>query len=153
MLAIASASVVSASSLAGRRASESVVDDSTDVARTVQAFHAALARGDSAAVLALLASDAQIVEAGGIETLAEYRAHHLPADIEYARAVPSTPGALYVTIQGESAWVVSTSDAKGEFRGRAVNSRSAELMVLTRTRVGWHIRAIHWSSRRLTPQS
>ena len=152
MFAIASASVASASSMASRRASESILGDSADVAATVRAFHAALARGDSAAALALLASDARIVEAGGVETLAEYRSHHLPADIEFARAVPNTPGALHVTIQGENAWVVSTSDAKGEFRGRAVDSTSAELMVLTRTSVGWRIRAIHWSSRRRTPR-
>jgi hypothetical protein len=77
--------------------------------------------------------------------------HHLPADIEYARAVPSTPSALRVTVQGDVAWVVSTSEATGTFRGRAVSAVGAELMVLDRSAKGWRIRAIHWSSRRRTP--
>jgi ketosteroid isomerase-like protein len=45
------------------------------------------------------------------------------------------------------AWATSTSTARGEFRGRPVNSEGAELMVLTRTPEGWKISAIHWSSR------
>ena len=67
--------------------------DSTAVLRTVDQFHRALASGDSVAALALLAPDVAILESGGSETLADYRGHHLPADIEYARAVPSVRGA------------------------------------------------------------
>ena len=55
------------------------------VASAVAAFHAALAAGDSVAALELLAPDAQILESGSSETLAEYRAHHLPADIAFPR--------------------------------------------------------------------
>ena len=51
-----------------------------EVAAVVDSFHIAMGRGDSAAVLAFLAPDAVIVESGEVETLAEYRAHHLPAD-------------------------------------------------------------------------
>jgi ketosteroid isomerase-like protein len=124
--------------------------DSAAVVAAVHAFHAALARGDSAAALALLAPGATILESGGVETVAEYRAHHLPADIEFARAVPATRGPLAVTVRGDVAWAVSTSETKGEFRGRPVSSAGAELMVLTRTAGGWRISAIHWSSRRRT---
>jgi hypothetical protein len=46
-----------------------------------------MGRGDSAAVLAFLAPDAVIIERGEVETLAEYRAHHLPAGIAFARSV------------------------------------------------------------------
>jgi len=122
--------------------------DSADVARVIGGFHAALERGDSAAALALLAPDVTVLESGGAESLAEYRAHHLPADIEYARAVPSVRGPVRVTVRGDVAWAASTSDTKGTFKGRAVDSAGAELMVLTRTSAGWRISAIHWSSRR-----
>jgi ketosteroid isomerase-like protein len=126
--------------------------DSAAVARTVGQFHAALARGDSAAALALLAPDATILESGSVETVAEYRAHHLPADIEFARAVPGTRGAVRVALRGDVAWATSTSDTRGAFRGRPVNAAGAELMVLTRTTgTGWRIDAIHWSSRRRAP--
>jgi hypothetical protein len=46
-----------------------------------------MGRGDSAAVWAFLAPDAVIIERGEVETLAEYRAHHLPAGIAFARSV------------------------------------------------------------------
>lgn len=126
---------------------QAVPDDSAAVARTVAAYHDALARGDSAAALRLLAPDAVILEAGGRESLAEYRSHHLAADIEFARAVPSRRGPVEVTLAGNTAWAASTSEARGSFNGRPVDSRGAELMVLTRSPTGWVIRAIHWSSR------
>jgi ketosteroid isomerase-like protein len=122
--------------------------DSAEAALTVARFHQALARGDSAAALALLAPDATILESGGAETVAEYRAHHLPADIGFARAVPGERGPLRARVRGDVAWVVGTSTTRGEYRGRPVNSAGAELMVLTRTPHGWRIAAIHWSSRR-----
>lgn len=126
-------------------------DDSAEVAATVARYHEALARGDSATALALLAPHATILESGGTETVAQYRGHHLPSDIEFARAVPSVRSATRVTVRGDVAWAVSTSVTEGQFRGRAVNSAGAELMVLERAPGGWRIVAIHWSSRRRTP--
>lgn len=122
--------------------------DSAAVARTVSAFHQALAAGDSTAALALLASDVAILESGGLESLAEYRGHHLPGDIQFAQAVPSAPGPLTVTVAGDVAWAVGTSVTSGTMEGRTINSAGAELMVLTRKNGIWLIRAIHWSSRR-----
>ena len=64
------------------------------------AFHAALAAGDSAAALALLAPDAVVLESGEVETRAEYAAHHLAADIEFSRAVPSQRVVTLVASRG-----------------------------------------------------
>jgi len=122
--------------------------DSAAVAAAVKRFHAALAAGDSAAALALLAPDAEVLESGERETRAEYRAHHLPADIEFARAVRSERGPVRVRVRGGVAWATTTSTAHGTFRGRAIDSTGAELMVLVRTEAGWRIAAIHWSSHR-----
>lgn len=121
--------------------------DSAAVAAAVHRYHAALAAGDSAAALALLAPDAVILESGGVESRAEYRSHHLSADIEFARAVRSEQGPVRVRVKGDVAWASSTSTSQGQFRGRAINSAGAELMVLVRTPQGWRIAAIHWSSR------
>ena len=121
--------------------------DSAAVARTVSAFHTALAQGDSATVLALLAPDVVILESGGIETREEYRAHHLPADIKFTRSVVGTAGPTRVLVAGEVAWATSTSRVVGRFEGRQVDSQGAELVVLSRASAGWRIRAIHWSSR------
>lgn len=126
---------------------EPVRSDSADVAATVHRYHAALAAGDSVAVATLLAPGAVILESGGVETRAQYLGGHLRGDIAFAQAVPSERGAVAVTVRGGVAWASSTSTTRGEYRGRAVNSVGAELMVLVRTTAGWQIAAIHWSSR------
>lgn len=133
------------------RASTVQSRDSADVAAAVHAYDRALSTGDSTAALALLAPDAVILESGGIETREEYRSHHLPGDIAFARAVPSQGGPVSVRVRGDVAWAWSTSTTQGEFRGRQINSSGAELMVLTRTAAGWKITAIHWSSRARRP--
>jgi ketosteroid isomerase-like protein len=125
--------------------------DSAAVAATVVSYNRALANGDSAMALSLLADDAVILESGGIETRAEYRSHHLSSDIEFARSVKPVEAPLRVTVRGDVAWTTSTSVAQGQFRGRAVNSTGAELMVLTRINGSWKIAAIHWSSRNRRP--
>lgn len=117
-----------------------------EVAAVVDSFHVAMSRGDSAAVLALLAPDAVVLESGDIETLAEHRAHHLPADIAFTRSVRTMRSAPRVGREDAVAWVSATAVVTGSYRGRRVDSQGAELMVLSRTGDGWRIRAIHWSS-------
>ena len=121
--------------------------DSAAVVATVLRYHAAISAGDSLAALALLTPDAVVLESGSFETRAEYRSHHLSSDIAFARAVASERAPVRVVVRGDVAWAALTSTAQGEYRGRAVNSAGAELMVLTRTADGWRIIAIHWSSR------
>jgi ketosteroid isomerase-like protein len=123
--------------------------DSAAVLQIIHEFHNALETGDSATVLGLLHDDAVILETGNVETKQEYRSHHLPSDIAFARAVPRETGPIRVTVQGDVAWASSTSVARGRYRDRDVNSQSAELVVLQRSGKGWVISAIHWSSRTL----
>ncbi len=130
--------------LPGRATAQTASDSA---AAAVVAFHAALAGGDSAAALALLAADAVILESGEFETREEYRSHHLPADIAFARAVPTGGKSTHIAVSGDVAWVTSTSRTEGNFQGRPVNSQNVELVVLSRDSAGWRIRAIHWSSR------
>ncbi len=123
--------------------------DSAAIVAVIEAFHAALASGDSVGALSYLALDAVILESGDLETRAAYEAHHLGADMAFTRAVPSTRVTTQVFQDGSAAWVASITTSKGTFRDRAISSQGAELIVLTRTAGGWRIRAIHWSSRRL----
>ena len=127
--------------------------DSAAVVATVGRFHDAIARGDSATALALLAFDALIVESGDVDTRAEYRSHHLPADIGFARAVPASRILVTVVVNGNSAWLVSTNGV--EIIGKEPGPRpaGAELLVLTRRDRSspWRIRAVHWSSHQRTP--
>jgi ketosteroid isomerase-like protein len=125
--------------------------DSLAVAETVRRFHAALAAGDSATVLSLLAEDAVVLESGRVETREQYRSGHLRGDIAFAREVPSTRGPVAVTVSGDVAWASATSSTVGERPGRAINAVGAELMVLSRDGASWKIRAIHWSSATRRP--
>ena len=130
---------------------QGVQTDSAAVVAVVDRYHQALSDGDTATVLSLLANDAMILESGDIETRDEYRSHHLPADIQFARAVPSVRGPVHVLKQGDAAWAISTSKTQGVYQGRTVASQGAELMVLTKEVHHWKIRVIHWSSRAIRP--
>jgi ketosteroid isomerase-like protein len=131
-----------------QHAAHHAASDSARVAATVEQFHAALSAGDSAAALALLADDVMILESGGVETRNEYRSHHLPGDIAFARAVKSERTLLQLRVQGDVAWVSSSSATRGTYRERPIDSLGAELMVLRRSGDRWLISSIHWSSRR-----
>jgi ketosteroid isomerase-like protein len=125
--------------------------DSAAVLRAASRFHAALETGDTAAVRTLIAPDLQVLEGGEVESRSQYFAHHLAADIEFARAVPSKRTVVSYTRDGNVVWLVSTSTTTGNFRGREVNSVGAELMILSGTPEGWKIRSVHWSSARRQP--
>jgi ketosteroid isomerase-like protein len=119
---------------------------------TVEAFHAALTRGDRAAALELLAEDALIFESGGVEqSRAEYASHHLAADAAFSAAVSRTVNSRTHGADGDTAWVTSIETVTGSYRGRAINSRSLETMLLRRTNGHWRIVHIHWSSETLAP--
>jgi ketosteroid isomerase-like protein len=121
-----------------------------DIAKVVEAFYGGMKAGDKAAVMATLAPDALFVEAGKLETRAEYEANHLPADIEFENQVTGQRSPMKITFHNDNtAWMVATTEYHGTFNGNPVNFASAQLMVLTRDTSDWLIRSAHWSSRRL----
>ena len=126
----------------------SVPSDAAAITAAVNGFHDALRRGDSKAALNLLAPDAVILESGSAQTREEYAREHLAEDIAFVKAVPGTRSMLSIKQEGNVAWTTATTQSAGTFNGREVNSAGVELMVLTKTRLGWLIRAIHWSSHR-----
>lgn len=146
VIMVASGALVSLAALTAP-AHAQVPSDSMAVAGVVDRYHHALAAGDSVLALALLSPNAMILESGDVESLREYRSHHLPADIAFARAVKSNRSPVRVSVRGDVAWTNATSTTRGIYRGKTVNSTGAESMVLTRGADGWTISAIHWSSR------
>jgi ketosteroid isomerase-like protein len=118
------------------------------ISATVRAFHNALERGDPNAATLLLAADAVILESGISQSREEYAREHLGEDIAFAKTVSSTHVNESVRQEGNVAWVTATFRAKGTFKGRVIDSRNVELMLLTKLDDGWRIRAIHWSSRK-----
>ena len=128
--------------------SDPAPSDAAQVATLVGDFHAALERGDSTKALALLAADVMILESGSMETLADYRAHHLPADIAFARAVKAKRAPRTVTVSGDVAYSTATSATVGTYKDKPVDALGAELIVARKVNGSWKIAAIHWSSRK-----
>ena len=129
-------------------ANQSLQSDAADTAtEVVNAFHAALKRGDTKAELILMADDVVIFESGGVErNRAEYEAHHLNSDAAFSAATTRTPISQTIASDGNFSSVMSVEVVKGTFRDRPVNSRSVETMVLRKTEGQWRIIHIHWSS-------
>ena len=117
------------------------------VVDVIEAFHAALAAGDSTRALSLLADDVVILESGGTEDKSHYRSGHLSGDMRFSQAVPRERGEIDVRVVGDVAWASSTSITQGRMGDREINSQGAELVVLARDGASWKITAIHWSSR------
>ena len=125
----------------------SPVGAAAEIRAIVTGYASALSSGDSAGALALLHPEATIYEGGHAETYAQYRAGHLPSDIAFASAVKRTTTRDDVLVTGDAALYTSEYASKGRFRNRDIDSHGTETMVLLRTRDGWKIRHIHWSSR------
>lgn len=129
-------------------------EDSTGSAEDIAAIEAVVNAwrdgqnaGDNDAVMALIAEDALFLEGGGLEDYEQYRDNHLPADIEFEEQVNGVREFMRVTVEGDTAWVVTTHYYDGEFDGNPLFFNLATLWVMSREDDGWKIRAINWSSR------
>jgi ketosteroid isomerase-like protein len=129
-------------------AAETLPAGAREAAAAVDAFHAALGRGDAEAALALVADDAIVFEDGRVEqTKAEYALHHAGADAAFSRAVTSKRLSRTGQASANLALIASESRTKGRFRGQDVDRIMVETMVLRRGPDGaWKIVHIHWSS-------
>ena len=119
-----------------------------EVVAPLQAFYAAMKTGDKAAAMAQIAPDAVFVESGKLETRTEYEMNHLPADIDFEKQITGKRSPWQVKTQGDTAWVIATTEYDGTVDGAPVDFVSAQLAVLTSANGEWKIRSIHWSSRR-----
>jgi ketosteroid isomerase-like protein len=114
----------------------------------VDAFHAAMGRGDAVGVADFLLDDAVIFEQGGAESSkAEYVEAHLPGDIAYSQGMTDTITSRRSTVQGNLAWVLTQGRTTGTYDSKKVDRLTTETMVLKKAKGGWRIAHIHWSSR------
>lgn len=126
-------------------ASRPAEDGSPEAA--ADAFHAALASGDEAAVRSLLAEDVLILEGGGAEqSLEEYASGHMGADMAFLSAVESRTLSRSSGVQSESAWVATETALEGRFRDQDVAVKSQETLVMERAGESWRITHVHWSN-------
>jgi len=122
--------------------------DEDAVRAVAREYHEALASGDSVRAVELLHPEVMIYEGGHAETLAEYRAGHLAADISFAQAVRSETIRVEVVDLGGAALYLQESHTRGTFRDREIDSRGTETLVMVPLDDRWVIRHIHWSATR-----
>ena len=125
----------------------STATDEADVQAAIESFYAAMKRGDPKAAMAMIAPDAMFVESGRIETRQQYEESHLPADINFEKQMTGKRSPWQITINGDTAWGIASTEYQGTFDGRDLAFVSRQLAVVTRSEDGkWLIRSIHWSS-------
>ena len=121
--------------------------DEADVKAAIETFYAAMKKGDPKAAMAMIAPDAVFVESGRLETRQQYEESHLPSDIDFEKQITGTRGPWRITINGNTAWGIASTEYKGPVDGRELSFVSTQLAVVTRGEDGkWLIRSIHWSS-------
>jgi ketosteroid isomerase-like protein len=124
-----------------------LAESARGAAAIVDAFHAALRRGDTTAAAALLWNDALIFEQGSAErSKAEYVAKHLPADAAFSKAVRYEMTRRAGHSDGTLAWIASEGRTRGAYKGNPVDRITMETMVLRRMGSTWRIAHIHWSA-------
>ncbi len=139
--------VEAASAVAAPLSMEGMKAQAVPAAEAVaQAFHAALHRGDRAAVLALLAPDVSISEGGQVQSREAYASSHLGEDIAFLQAAQSTPVSLGSMAMGATAMVGSESDIKAMIKGQPTTLRSREMLNLRQEGGTWKITSIQWQT-------
>lgn len=113
----------------------------------VDAFGAALARGDFATIESLLDPGVIVLEGGAAErSRAEYLREHARSDARFLAGAKVTLERRTARVEGDAAWVTSVSEIRTVQKGEPLALLSAETMLLRGTPQGWRIAHIHWSS-------
>lgn len=116
---------------------------------TLEAFHQALASGDRAGALVLLAPDVAIHESGFVErSRDEYAGHHLGGDMEFARTTTRKVLRQTERIDGNTAVVWEETETTGTSRGKPVQLLGTGTAVFEKKGDSWVIVHVHWSSRK-----
>ena len=116
---------------------------------SLAAFHAALARGDKEAALAVLAPKVAIYESGYVEASRdEYARHHLGGDIAFAKTSTRQVLRHSEKIEGNTAIIWEETETTGTSGGKPIHSFGTETAILEKTGDRWVITHVHWSSRK-----
>jgi ketosteroid isomerase-like protein len=143
-----SAGASAAASAAPPPSRETRPDPVAEPGDTVVRFLAALRAGDYETVLGLLDPQVIVYESGSVErSRDEYAAHHMKADAEFLNSATDTVLSNNGASDADLAWVATESrvTVRGEQPHESIGTQT---MVLRRTREGWRIVHIHWSSRK-----
>lgn len=127
-------------------------EDTLSPAEVVDAFNAAIDRGDRTAALSLLTRDVIVLEMGFADrSRSNYEGLHLSLDIQFASTTDRTLISRRQGGEDELHWVGSLYLDEGEFEGKPVKQPTAETVLLRRVAGLWRIAHLHWSSPAAPP--
>lgn len=107
-----------------------------------QALHAA----DAAAVRETLSENVLIFESGKVESsLEEYASHHMAADMAFMKEMEASILSRTVFEDEAMATVSTVYHLKGTYRGKSLDEKSSETLVMRKINGAWKIVHIHWS--------
>jgi ketosteroid isomerase-like protein len=117
-------------------------------AETVDAFHAALKKKDTAAALSLLDRGLVVYEFGLVDATVEaYGLRHLPFDMDVAVATQWKLETRHVGGSGDERWVLSTYRVTGkQSDGTPIDQTTLETAILRRSGGVFRIVHLHWST-------
>jgi ketosteroid isomerase-like protein len=116
--------------------------------QTVEAYHAALARGDAQAALRLLATNVVLYEQGFEDRgRAEYAGAHLAADAAFASATKRQVLEQRTLPLGKGyACVLTRTHTRGTFQNQPIDLLGTETALLRHTAAGWIVVHLHGSA-------
>ena len=117
-------------------------------AETVDAFHAALKKKDTAAALSLLDRGLVVYEFGLVDpTVEAYGLRHLPFDMDVAVATQWKLETRHLGGSGDERWVLSTYRVTGkQSDGTPIDQTTLETAILRRSGGLFRIVHLHWST-------
>jgi hypothetical protein len=127
----------------------STLSHAADAKQALDSFHAALAAGDKAKALELLAPEVAIYEAGFVErSRDEYANHHLQGDMAFAKSSARKVLKQTERTDGNTAIIWAETETKGTSRGKELHVLGTETAILEKKGDSWAIVHVHWSSRK-----
>ena len=119
----------------------------SQAAKTVMAFHKAINSGNGKQAREYLDDAIVIFEGGGVERSADqYASHHMLSDMSFLKELDITTLEHQVKVDGNMAVSMSRSHMQGAFKGKEIDIKSMETMVLKKVSEQWKIIHIHWSN-------
>lgn len=127
-------------------------DAPTTPAAVADAFHRGLREADGRAALVFMARDVLVFEQGFSETGRDnYARNQLQEANRFAKSTQRRVLSRQSGIDGQSAWVITTTITTGKFEDRALSLEGTETMLLRLEQDDWKISHIHWSAHPSDP--
>lgn len=115
--------------------------------QVASALTIALKAQDQNTVKSLLDENVMVLESGHAQkSRQEYEDSHMLSDMAYLRAMDMETTNRSVSIDGDLAWVTSTTRMKGEFKDRQIDAETKELLIMRRQEGIWRISHIYWEN-------